>query len=66
LRHWRERLQYFLGPKFFKDPLLETNSKEKYRLDVSAYGPMFCMAKVYIKNRQEPILLDRYIDFEVP
>src|SRR3989338_3496465 len=55
-----ERVEYQLGPKFFKHPVTKRNANESFRLEVSAYGPMLCLAKVYIKGEKEPIELDRY------
>jgi len=59
-----EKVEYQLGPKFFKSPQIKTNASEQYRIEVSAYGPMLCLAKVFVKGQIEPILLERYINFE--
>jgi hypothetical protein len=59
-----EKVEYQLGPKFFKQPKIKTNASESFRLDVSAYGPMLCLARVYIKGEDTPLLLERYINFE--
>lgn len=59
-----EKVEYQLGPKFFKQSKVKTNSNESFRLEVSAYGPMLCLARVYIKEKTEPLILERYINFE--
>lgn len=56
-------VEYELGPKFFHHPVIKTNAADAFRLDVSAYGPMLCLAKVHFKDGQAPLLLERYIDF---
>jgi len=59
-----EKVEYHLGPKFFKRPVVKHNAAEKFKLEVSAYGPMLCLARVFTKGRTTPIDLERYIDFE--
>ena len=59
-----ERVEYQLGPKFFKTPQVKTNSGDQYRIEVSAYGPMLCLARVFLRGQTEPILLERYVNFE--
>lgn len=59
-----ERVEYELGPMFFDKPQIKTNSNDLFRLDVSAYGPMLCLARVFLKGQSEPILLERYVNFE--
>jgi hypothetical protein len=59
-----ERVEYQLGPKFFEHPVTKRNAKESFKLEVSAYGPMLCLAKAYIIGKKEPIELERYVDFE--
>ena len=39
-------------------------SKEGFRLDVSAYGPVLCQASAFLPTTREPIRLERYINFE--
>lgn len=60
-----EKVEYELGHKFFDEPQVKTNSKDLFKLEVSAYGPMLCLARVFIRDRTEPITLERYVDFEV-
>lgn len=59
-----EKVEYQLGPKFFKHPQVKTNKCDSFKIEVSAYGPMLCLARVYIKGEQSPILLERYINFD--
>lgn len=59
-----EKVVYQLGDKFFKKPKVKTNPSEAFRLEVSAYGPMLCVAQVYFKNDTVPLTLERYINFE--
>ncbi len=59
-----EKVEYQLGDKFFNGPKVKTNISESFRLEVSAYGPMLCVARVYIKDDTAPIILERYVNFE--
>lgn len=59
-----EKVEYQLGPKFFKSSVTKQNTRESFKLEVSAYSPMLCLAKVYLKGEKAPIELERYIDFE--
>lgn len=59
-----EKVEYNLGPKFFRAPVMKTNRNQNFRLEVSAYGPMLCVARVFVLDRQKPIELERYINFE--
>lgn len=56
-------VEYHLGPKFFTEPVVKTNAEESFRLEVSAYGPMLCLARVNFLDDSEPLDLQRYIDF---
>lgn len=58
-----EKVEYTLGPKFFRAPVIKTNCDENFRLEVSAYGPMLCVARVFVRDRSAPIELERYINF---
>lgn len=58
------KVEYNLGSKFFRRPVVKTNRDENFRLDVSAYGPMLCVARVFVRGRQDHIELERYINFE--
>src|SRR3989339_212245 len=59
-----EKVEYQLGDKFFKKPKIKTNLTESFRLEVSAYGPLLCIAQVHFKNGEMPIVIERYINFE--
>lgn len=59
-----EKVEYQLGDKFFKGPKIKTNAADAFRLEVSAYGPMLCVARIYLKNDPNPLILERYINFE--
>ncbi len=57
-------VEYQLGDKFFKGPKLKTDLSDSFRLEVSAYGPMLCIARVHIRDESSPIILERYVNFE--
>jgi hypothetical protein len=59
-----EKIEYQLGDKFFKGPKVKTNISESFRLEVSAYGPMLCIARVHIQDEKTPVILERYVNFE--
>jgi hypothetical protein len=59
-----DRVEYYLGPKFFDRPVVKRSDSDAFKLEVSAYAPMLCLARVFLKGEQEPIDLTRYIDFE--
>jgi hypothetical protein len=59
-----DRVEYQLGPKFFATPVIKRNANESFKLEISAYGPVLCLAKVYLTAEREPIELERYLDFE--
>lgn len=56
-------VEYHLGEKFFDYTVVKTNAKDNFRLDVSAYGPMLCLAKVNFDDNTPPLELERYINF---
>jgi hypothetical protein len=58
-----ENVEYHLGAKFFEDTVIKTNAKENFKLDVSAYGPMLCLARVNFNDGTYPLDLERYINF---
>jgi len=57
-----DRVEYGLGPKFFQRPYVKTNFEESFRLEVSAYGPLLCIARVWLKDGTS-FDLERYLDF---
>lgn len=59
-----EKVQYQLGPQFFDDPVDKYNANEKFKLEVSAYSPMLCVASIFLRGQSTPLILQRYINFE--
>lgn len=57
-------VEYTLGPKFSAHSIVRNNPEDGFALDVSMWGPMLCLAKVYFDDSSMPILLDRYVDFD--
>lgn len=57
-----ESVEYHLGPMFHHE-ILKTNKKDNFRLEVSAYGPLLCLAKVNFSDGTPPLELERYINF---
>lgn len=59
-----ESVTYYLGPLFFGgNPITKRDAASNYRLEISAYGPVLCVAEIRLKGRKEPIVVDRYLDF---
>jgi hypothetical protein len=58
-----ESVTYQLGPRFSREPITERNSEDNFALDLSAYGPMLCLAEVHFNDGTEHLRLSRYIDF---
>lgn len=56
-------VQYHLGPRFTNKTIRKRNRKENFRLEVSAYGPFLCLARVLFTGGSPPLDLGRYIDF---
>jgi len=60
------KVEYHLGPKFFNGkPVVKTDASDAFRLEISAYGPVLCLARVYIQEGEKTIELMRYVDFEM-
>jgi hypothetical protein len=59
-----EKVEYSLGPKFFSGPVMKTNRSENFRLEISAYGPVLCVGRAYVRGHSKPIDLERYIYFQ--
>jgi len=57
-----DRVEYALGPNFFRAPVVKKNRGECFRLEVSAYSPMLCLARVHLANGTS-FMLERYVDF---
>lgn len=58
-----KNVEYHLGPLFFKQTVTKTTSNDNFELNVSAYGPMLCLAKVNFDDGTPPLELERYINF---
>lgn len=56
-----EKIEYDLGSSF--RTFEKRNAEADFRLDISAYGPTMCFAKVYFSDDHPPITLYRYLDF---
>jgi hypothetical protein len=57
-----DHVEYALGPKFFRDSIVKRNREECFRLEVSAYAPMLCVARVHLTDGSS-FDLERYADF---
>jgi len=61
-----ESVTYYLGPQFFGGKsVVKKDALENFRLEISAYGPVLCLAEIRIKGRKDPLILERYVDFDV-
>ena len=58
-----DHVEYVLGPKFFQGPVVKRNREDDFRLEVSAYGPMLCVARVCLANGSS-FEVERYADFD--
>lgn len=58
-----DHVEYALGPKFFEGPVLKRNREDDFRLEVSAYSPMLCVARVCLTNGSS-FDVERYADFD--
>jgi hypothetical protein len=58
-----DHVEYALGRKFFTGPVLKINREDDFRLEVSAYGPMLCVARVCLTNGSS-FDVERYADFD--
>ena len=56
-------VEYSLGPKFFSHPIVKKNINDNFRLNISAYGPVLCLAKVNFTDNTPSISIYRYINF---
>jgi hypothetical protein len=57
-------VEYTLGPKFSNHSLVCTDASDGFALEVSMWGPMLCLAKVYLTDDRPPLLLERYLNFD--
>jgi hypothetical protein len=58
-----DSVAYQLGPKFSEEAITKHNSGDAFALDISAYGPVLCLAVVSFSDGTDPLYLSRYIDF---
>lgn len=58
-----DRVEYVLGAKFFEGPVVKRNREDDFRLEVSAYSPMLCVARVWLANGSS-FDVERYADFD--
>ena len=58
-----DHVEYALGRKFFPGPVLKINREDDFRLEISAYGPMLCVARVCLTNGSS-FDVERYADFD--
>jgi hypothetical protein len=59
-----ESVTYYLGPKFpSEDATTKRNSTEAFTIDITAYGPVLCLAEVTFNDGSDPLYLSRYLDF---
>jgi hypothetical protein len=58
-----DHVEYVLGPKFFQGPVVKRNREDDFRLEVSAYSPMLCVARVCLANGSS-FEVERYADFD--
>ncbi len=56
-------VEYHLGPKFAKSTIVKTDQDTSFRMEISAYGPLLCLARVNFDDGHAPITLSRYVDF---
>jgi hypothetical protein len=56
-------VEYHLGPMFSDHPVVKSDPNDRFRLDVAAYGPMLCLARVNFSDGHPPVELERYINF---
>lgn len=61
-----ESVDYYLGPQFLSGKAMRRqNPDDGFRLDVTAYSPVLCVAAVRLTTGDQPILLEQYLAFTV-
>jgi hypothetical protein len=58
-----DSVTYQLGPKFSEGRITKDNPADNFALEVSAHGPMLCLAVVAFNDGTPDLYLSRYIDF---
>ncbi len=56
-------VDYHLGAKFSDKTIVKTDPDDSFKLEISAYGPLLCVARVNFDDGHAAISLNRYIDF---
>jgi hypothetical protein len=56
-------VEYCLGRRFFSHTVVKTDPADGFRLEISAYGPVLCIASINFDDGTPSIELERYIDF---
>ncbi len=59
-----EKVEYYLGSSF-RGTFVKVDPASGFRLDVSAYGPALCIARVHFNDGKPLVELSRYLDFIV-
>jgi len=58
-------VEYTFGPKFDDHSVTKSISTANgFAMETSMWGPMLCVAKVSFNDGTDPLLLERYIDFD--
>ena len=58
-----KQVTYELGRRFFEEPVVMTNVEENFRLELSAYDSMLCLARMEFEDDMPPLELHRYVNF---
>lgn len=56
-------VEYHLGPKFSEKTIVKVDADDNFRLEMSAYGPLLCLARVNFEDGHPALLIQRYVDF---
>jgi hypothetical protein len=56
-----EKVEYYLHETYPEPIQVRTNKKDNFLLKELAYGEYVLIAKIYLKNRKIPLILNRYI-----
>jgi hypothetical protein len=57
-------VEYTLGPQFTDHSLVRMDPTDDYAIHVPMWDTMLCLAKVYFTDSSQPLLLERYINFD--
>ncbi len=56
-------VEYHLGPIFFDHTIVKSDTENDFRLEVSSYSPMLCLARVHFDDGSPSLDLQGYIYF---